>query len=104
MMDWFKENSAAIQALSSLGTVVATIGLAILTGLYVQMRKKISQSNHEQLQHLKESVREEQRQYACVLALFAFRLREAMGKLNDIPISTELKESFLLTEEDIGDF
>jgi hypothetical protein len=100
-MDWFKENSAAIQAFSSLGTLLATIGLAFLTGFYVHLTRKISQSSHEQLWHLRQSIRDEQRQYACALGLFVFRLREALGHLNDTPIPTELQESFFLKEGDI---
>lgn len=100
-MDWFKENSVAIQAFSSVGTLLATIGLAFLTGFYVHLTRKISQSSHEQLQHLREAARDEQRQYACALALFVFRLREALGYLSDNPMPTELQESFFLTEGDI---
>jgi hypothetical protein len=59
--------------------------------------REISKSTSEQLQHIKETSQEEQKQYATALAHFAFRLRGAIGNLE----SARKHTSDILTENDI---
>lgn len=89
-LDWFQKNSDAIQAFT-------TFVLTILTGIYVYLTGKISNSAYEQLRHSKETSQEEQKQYATALTHFAFRLRAAIGKLEGDRKHT----SDIFTENDI---
>lgn len=87
-MNWLRANAVIIEA-------AATVVLAVITAIYVWLV-------HEQLKHIKETARVDRQQYACALALFAFRLRETIGShLGDVPTREKLLAFFLLPESDI---
>lgn len=103
-MNWFKENAAAIQALSSVAALLVAGVLAGLTAWYVWLTRGIATSSLEQVKHIRETARVIQQQNARALESLALRIRVALGQLNsDAPKHKELRAFSLLTEHDIAD-
>jgi hypothetical protein len=103
-MNWFEENAAAIQALSSVAGLLVAGVLAWLTGRYVRLTRDIAISNLEQVKHIREAARLSQQQNARALESLALRIRVALGQLNpDVPKHKELRAFDLLTERDVAD-
>jgi len=103
-MNWFKENAAAIQALSSVAGLLVAGVLAWLTARYVRLTRDIATSSLEQVKDIREAARVIQQQNARALESLALRMRVALGKLNsDAPKHKELRAFSLLTEQDIAD-
>ena len=102
-MNWFRDNAAAIQALSSMaGLLVAGI-LAALTWRYVRLSREIAASSLEQVKQIREASAIAQRNSARSLEALALRLRLALGDLNsDAPGHAELLKFASLTENDIA--
>lgn len=104
VMNWFRDNAAAIQALSSVaGLLVAGI-LAILTWRYVRVTREIAPLSLEQVKHIREASAIAQRNSGRALQCLALRLRVGLGQLNsDVPRHSELLSFASLTESDISD-
>ncbi|MBI3657350.1 MAG: hypothetical protein HY232_13105 [Acidobacteria bacterium] len=97
-MNWFKENSSAIQAFASIVGLVVTIILACLTYRYVRLTKKLVDSSLEQTNFIKESSRIVQKQNAQALKALALNLRTHLT----FPLShTALAAFNMLTEHEI---
>lgn len=70
-MSWFKENAAAIQALSSVAGILVAGVLAWLTYRYVRHTRDIAMSSLEQVKHIRGAARISQRQSAHALKSLA---------------------------------
>lgn len=103
-MNWFNENSAAIQALSSMAGLLVAGVLAWLTSRYVWLARDIALLSLEQVKHIKEAARVVLQQNARALESLALCLRVALGQLSsEAPKHKELRAFSLLTERDITD-
>ena len=74
-MNWFNENAAAIQALSSVAGLLVTGVLAWLTSRYVRLTRDIATSSLEQVKHIKEAAHVVLQQNAHALESLALRMR-----------------------------
>jgi len=101
-MNWFKENAAAIQALSSLAALLVACLLAWLTARYVRLTREIATSSLEQVKHIREAARIIQRQNAVALDSLALRIRVCVSNLQT-PKHKELRAFSSFTESDIAD-
>lgn len=103
-MNWFRENAAVIQALSSAAGLVVTAVLAWLTWRYVRLTREIANSSLEQVKYIREVARVSLRQSASALESLALRLRVGLGNLNpETPNHRQLCGFTLLTDQEITD-
>jgi hypothetical protein len=103
-MEWLKNNSAAVQALASIATLIVTATLAILTARYVRLTKSIAGSAMEQVDHLKDASRTFTINAAKGLAALSARLRVPLEGLRPRGLSHRaLREYSLLSDEDVRD-
>jgi hypothetical protein len=103
-MNWFRDNAAVIQALSSAAGLVVTGVLAWLTWRYVRLTRDIASSSLEQVKHIREAGRVMLQQNAKALESLALRIRVGLGQLNSAtPNHKELRAFALLTDREIAD-
>jgi hypothetical protein len=104
-MNWFRENAAIIQALSSAAGLAITAVLAWLTWRYVCLTREIATSSLEQVKHIREAGRVSLRQNATALKFLALRTRTALGQqLNpDTANHKQLRAVDFLTDREIVD-
>lgn len=101
-MNWFKDNAAVIQALSSVAGLVITGVLAWLTWRYVRLTRDIASSSLEQVKHIRDAGRVILQQNARALGSLALRIRVGLGHLNsETPNHKELRAFALLTDREI---
>lgn len=101
-MNWLTSNSAAIQALASIATLVVTATLAILTARYVRLTKSMAGSAMDQVQHLKDASRALTVNAAQALSALSARLRIPLNDLKSRGVTQRaLREYSLLTQDDI---
>jgi hypothetical protein len=103
-VNWFKDNAAVIQALSSVAGLVVTGVLAWLTWKYVRLTRDIASSSVEQVKHIREAGRAMLRQNATALESLALRIRTGLGQqVSATPNHRDLRAFALLGERDIAD-
>jgi hypothetical protein len=103
-MNWFRENAAVIQALSSAAGLAVTAVLAWLTWRYVCLTSEIATSSLEQVKQIREAGRVILRQNATALKSLALRIRTALGQqLNDSANHKQLRAVDFLTDREIAD-
>ncbi len=103
-VNWFRDNAAVIQALSSVAALVVTGALAWLTWRDVRLTRDIATSSLEQVKHIREAGRLLLQQNARALESLALRIRVGLGHLNSsTPNHRELRSFALLTDREIAD-
>jgi len=103
-MEWFNQNASAVQALAAMATLLVTAALAVLTGRYVRLTRRIADSALEQVEHLKLTSRTAQQQAARALDALSKRIRVPLAGLDaSSPRHDQLLDYSLLAQSDISD-
>jgi len=103
-MDWLNQNASAVQALAAVATLIVTGALALLTGRYVRLTRRIADSALEQVEHSKLTSRTAQKQAARALDALSKRIRVPLSGLDrPAPRHDQLLDYSLLSQSDISD-
>jgi hypothetical protein len=103
-MGWLNQYASAVQALAAVATLLVTATLAVLTGRYVRLTRRIADSALEQVEHLKITSRTTQQQAARALDALSKRIRVPLAGLDaSSPRHDQLLDYSLLSQSDIGD-
>jgi hypothetical protein len=99
-MNWLNDNGAAVQALASIATVLATLLLAALTARYVDLTKALAEAADRQHRLGVEQVTERQTQARRALTLRALFLYRKLKLLPDYPNTVGLPRNALWMPDD----
>jgi hypothetical protein len=86
MFEWLNHNAAAVQALASVFSVVATVVLLRITRQYVALTQELARAAREQLRFQQRTVESEAAQLTTLIDVF-------LGSLKRLPVAESERDS-----------
>ena len=100
MVKWLNQNSAAIQAVATVASVLATAALALITWRYVRLTRTLAEATQAQAEFLREAVKARKRELLAVIKM----LRILVGSLPEIREHGEqMREAASWDSNDLAD-